>query len=98
MSGKAKGIKGAAAAGGVLVAACAVCCAPLIIPPVVALLAASGVGLALVGQIGMGLAALVGVAIYVVLRRRAVPNRETKSGCGCGPVSTCSSVHAAKRA
>lgn len=98
MSEKAKGIKGTAAAGGVLVAACAACCAPLIIPPVAAFLAAGGIGLATIGQIGVGIAVLAGVAIYVVFRRRAVPKRATKSGCGCGAVSACGSVDAAKRA
>ncbi|WP_217572133.1 hypothetical protein [Mesorhizobium sp. GbtcB19] len=35
--------------------ACAVCCAPLIAPPIVAAIAAGGVGLALVGQLGLTL-------------------------------------------
>ena len=43
-----------AAGAGVFVAACAACCAPLVAPWIVALVAAGGAGLALAGQIGVG--------------------------------------------
>ena len=95
---KAKGIKGAATAGGVLIAACAACCAPLVIPPVMAFFAAGGVGFALAGQIGIGLAVLGGLISYIVLRRRAAPKQTAKSGCGFGPVSRCGSVDVVERA
>jgi hypothetical protein len=40
---------------GLVLVACAACCAPLIAPPVIAAIAASGVGLALIGQLGLAL-------------------------------------------
>ncbi|WP_148254982.1 hypothetical protein [Aidingimonas lacisalsi] len=61
----------AVATGGMLFTACAVCCAPLVIPPLVAFFAAGGIGLALAGQIGLGIAALGATGGYLYLRRRA---------------------------
>lgn len=96
MSEKRKGIKGTVAAGGVVVAACAACCAPLIIPPLMAFFAAGGIGLALIGQIGIGVAVLGGLVIFMLLRRRAAPEQETKGECGCGPISACRTGNASR--
>lgn len=82
-------VRKAVAAGGLLVAACVACCAPLIVTPLAALVAAGGLGLALVGQIGLGVIALGGVGAYVFLRRRA--SSAKKPDCGCGSASGCGS-------
>lgn len=88
MTSKSRATKQTLAAGGVLVSACAVCCAPLIITPAVAFFAASGIGLALVGKVGLGIAALAALGGYLYLRRRAV--RRNTGACGCSPDGGCS--------
>lgn len=80
------------ASAGLLLTACAACCAPLIIPPLVAIITASGVGLALGGQIGLGIAVLGGIGGYLYLRRRAASRRA--GGCGCDSVSGCAGTDA----
>lgn len=79
MSRKLGTIGKTAATGGLLLTACAACCAPLVIPPLVAFFAASGVGLALTGQIGLGIAAFGAIGGYLYLRRRAASRR----ACSC---------------
>jgi hypothetical protein len=81
------------AAGGIglALAACAACCAPLIAPWLVAVVAASGAGLVLAGQVGLALAITGGAAFYVwrVSRRRSATHATlatvTSSSCGCAP-------------
>lgn len=66
---------------GIAVAACAACCAPLVIPPMAAFFAASGLGLAVAGQIGLGVLVLIGVGGYLYLRHRNAG--QTQPACGC---------------
>lgn len=73
--------------GGALPTACAVCCVPLVVPFLAAFFAAGGVGLALAGQIGLGIAALGAVGGYLYLRRRATSKRA--GSCGCSPTGGC---------
>lgn len=84
--------KKTAAAGGLVLTACAACCAPLVIPPLVAFFAAGGIGLAVAGQIGLGIAALAAIGGYLYLRRRAASRRA--GSCGCSPVSGCAGADA----
>lgn len=85
----------AVATGGILITACAVCCAPLVIPFVAVFFAASGVGLALAGQIGLGIAAIGAVGGYLYLRRRAASKRS--NSCGCGPSDGCGDASQVQR-
>ncbi|MEQ5803398.1 MULTISPECIES: hypothetical protein [Halomonas] len=85
----------AVATGGVLLTACAVCCAPLVVPFLAAFFAAGGVGLALAGQIGLGIAALGAVGGYLYLRRRVASKRA--GSCGCGPIGGCADAGQAQR-
>ncbi len=66
---------------GVAIAACAACCAPLVIPPLAALFAAGGLGLAVSGQIGLGILVLVGIGGYPYLRHRNAGL--TQPACNC---------------
>lgn len=52
-----------------VLAACAICCLPLAIP-LIATIAAGGAGLAILGQVGIGLAIVVIAAIAFNYRRR----------------------------
>lgn len=87
----------AAATGGLFIAACAACCAPLIAPLiapwVVGAIAASGAGLALVGQVGLALALLAGAGLYLWSRRRRqialLAAHPSKGSCGCAPDAGC---------
>jgi len=70
--------------------ACAACCVPLIAPPIVAAIAAGGVGLALIGQLGLALVVVAAGGLYLLSRRKAAPNATFQSlmaqgKCGCGP-------------
>lgn len=97
MSAKASGTIGKAiATGGVLLTACAVCCAPLVVTPLVAFFAAGGLGLALAGQIGLGIATLGALGGYLCWRRRAASRRA--GSCGCSPVGGCASADESRRA
>lgn len=89
MSEKPRTVGKAVATGGMLLTACAVCCAPLVAPFLVAFFAAGGVGLALAGQIGLGIAALGAICGYLYLRRRAALRRA--GSCSCSPVGGSSS-------
>jgi hypothetical protein len=80
--------KGAAATGGLAIAACAVCCAPLIATPLLGLLAASGIGLAILGQIGIAVLLVAGFGGYVWYRRR-LRKRARSTSCECAPSSSC---------
>jgi hypothetical protein len=82
--------------GGLVLTACAACCTPVVIPPLVAFFAASGVGLALAGQVGLGIAALGATGGYLYLRRRAAPRQP--SSCGCGSVGGCADAGARRQA
>jgi uncharacterized RDD family membrane protein YckC len=75
---------------GLFLVACAACCAPLIAPPIIAAIAASGVGLALIGQLGLALVVVAAGGLYLLSRRKAAPNATFQSlraqdECGCGP-------------
>ncbi|WP_245273416.1 hypothetical protein [Mesorhizobium sp. WSM3224] len=75
---------------GLFLVACAACCAPLIAPPIVAAIAASGAGLALIGQLGLALVVVAAGGLYLLSRRKAAPNATFQSlmaqgECGCGP-------------
>ena len=85
----------AVATGGVLLTACAVCCALLVAPFLAAFFAAGGVGLALAGQVGLGIAVLGAVGGYLYLRRRAASKRV--GSCGCGPIGSCADASQAQR-
>jgi hypothetical protein len=84
----------AAATGGLLIAACAACCAPLIAPWVIGAMAAGGAILALMGQVGLALALVVGGGVYIWSRRRkaalqrALPT-DTGKSCGCAADAGC---------
>ncbi|MER9876397.1 hypothetical protein [Mesorhizobium sp. M0195] len=75
---------------GLILIACAACCAPLIAPPIIAAIAAGGVGLASVGQLGLALVVVAAGGLYLLSRRKAAPNATFQSlmaqgECGCGP-------------
>ncbi|MGT2465156.1 hypothetical protein ACVOMV_07000 [Mesorhizobium atlanticum] len=59
--------------------ACAACCAPLIAPPITAAIAAGGVGLALVGQLGLALVVIAAGGLYLLSRRKAAPDATFQS-------------------
>ncbi len=61
---------------GLVLAACAACCAPLIAPPIIAAIAAGGVGLALVGQLGLALVVVAAGGLLLLSRRKAAPNAD----------------------
>lgn len=91
---KVEGKLGDIAGGGLAIAACAACCALLIAPWVVGVVAASGAGLALVGQVGLALAILGGAGFYVWSRSRRTSLRQAAlqaegAGCGCAPDAGC---------
>lgn len=73
--------------------ACAACCAPLIASPIIAAIAAGGVGLALVGQLGLAFVVVAAGGFYLLTRRKAAPNADFRTlmatgRCGCGPSCT----------
>ncbi|MCZ8548171.1 hypothetical protein OOJ09_28685 [Mesorhizobium qingshengii] len=75
---------------GLFLGACTVCCAPLIGPPIIAAIAAGGLGLALVGQLGLALGVVAAGGFFLLSRRKAAPNADFQTlmaagQCGCGP-------------
>jgi hypothetical protein len=74
---------------GLVLVACAVCCGALIALPITAALAAVGVGLASIGRLGLALVVVAAGGLYLLSRRKAVPNATfqsamAQSDCGCG--------------
>lgn len=91
MSRRLTGAGAALGGAGILVlgaAACAACCAPLIGGPLLAILAASGLGLAVIGRFGLVLVLMATIALYVAfhLRQRQVNGART---CACPPDVGC---------
>ena len=74
---------------GLGVAACAACCAPILIAPVAGLIAAGGAGLALAGQVALGVLVIAEVGTYVVLRRRQAAAQKAAASCNCAPTAGC---------
>lgn len=94
MSEKSANLGEAVTTGGVLITACAVCCTPLVVTPLVGLFATGGAGLALAGQIGLGIVSFGGISGYLYLHRRAKLSKA--DNCGCDQPGECADSGAAK--
>ena len=73
----------------ILIVACAACCAPLIAAPVAALIAVSGAGFAIAGQIGLAVLIVAGAGVYLWIRQIRCAKA---AACACSSTTGCNAA------